>query len=285
MSPLALLESFVAVALLVIAALRWPRTIVMSLPFLVILNGLSIRRAGFSMHLDQLAACLLVVPLTASILIGSRRFRSDSTVWWLVAMLAQNILATMLNSPARSYSLAQCANLASVWVIYLLLLNFLDTREDLEVFLNRVLWAAILASAIGIAAFVLAVSGVPVGGADVSRSAAERLTTAYGAYGTMVEPNIWKLQRSSARARVRPARRLAAASGGRRRRRLLRWVLALTAVSLVLTFTRAAWPAPSPVWPALRSWSAVDDSHSFVACRLASRCRRGSCRPALAATG
>jgi hypothetical protein len=213
MSPLALLEAFVAVALLVIAALRWPRTIVMSLPFLVILNGLSIRRAGFSMHLDQLAACLLVVPLTASILIGSRRFRSDSTVWWLAAILAQNILATMLNSPARSYSLAQCVNVASVWVIYLLLLNFLDSRDELEAFLNRVLWAAILASAIGIAAFVLAVSGVPVGGADVSRSAAERLTTAYGAYGTMVEPNILGASAQLTRARVRPPRRLPQLAG------------------------------------------------------------------------
>ena len=242
MSPVALLEAFVAVALLAIAAVRWPRPIVMSLPFLVILNGLSIRRAGFSMHLDQLAACLLVVPLTVSILIGTRRFRSDGTVWWLAAILAQNILATMLNSPARSYSLAQCVNVASVWVIYLLLLNFLDTRKELEIFLNRVLWAAVVASAIGIAAFVLAVSGVPVGGADVSRSAAERLTTAYGAYGTMVEPNI--LGSFSAAQLVLAFGVLVALpqpSVADVSRRLLRWVLALTAVSLVLTFTRAAW--------------------------------------------
>jgi len=190
-SPVALGEALVLLALLAIVAVRYRRALVMSLPFVAILNGLTIRLGGASMRLDQLAACALVVPLAASILIGARRLRTDSTVWWLAAIFVLNLVASGLNSPARSYSLAQCVNLGSVWIIYPLLLNFLDTPDELEAFLHRVLWAGIAGSSIGIVAYVLAVSGVPVGGAEVSASAAERLTKAYGAYGTMVEPNIF----------------------------------------------------------------------------------------------
>jgi O-antigen ligase len=243
-SPVVLGEALVALVLLVIVAVRWRRAFVMSLPFFAILNGVTIRVGGSSVHFDQLLACVLVVPLGASVLIGARRLRTDSTVWWLAAILAMNLLASAANSPARSYSMLQCINLASVWIIYLLLLNFLDTPEELDTFLKHMLWAAITGSGIAIAAYLLAVAGVPVGGAQVSASAAERLTDAYGAYGTMVEPNI--LGSFAAAYLVLAVALLIAAT--RRpvdlsRARLLRWVIASTAVALVLSFTRAAWVA------------------------------------------
>lgn len=243
-SPVVLGEALVVFVLLVIVAVRWRWALVMSLPFLAIFNGLAIPLAGSSVHLDQLMACALVVPLAASILIGARRLRTDSTMWWLASILALNVLASAAHSPARSYSLLQCVNLASVWIIYPLLLNFLDTPEALEAFLGRALWAGIAGSVIAVGAYVLAVSGVPVGGAEVSASAAERLTKAYGAYGTMVEPNI--LGSFSAAHLVLAVALLVAAARypmASTRPLLLRWVVGTAAVALVLSFTRAAWLA------------------------------------------
>jgi O-antigen ligase len=242
MSPTLLLPACAA-ALLVVAVIRWRRAFVLSLPFLAILNGIAIPLAGSSLRADQAIACALIVPLSASILVGARRLRTDSTVWWLAGILALNVLASALHSPARAYSLMQCVNLASAWVIYVILLNFLDTREELEVFLRRALWAALAATAIGTAAFVLAVLGLPVGGAETSRMAAERLTQAYGAYGTMVEPNI--LGGFAAAYLILAIGLFIAPTEleDRTRIRLLKAVAMSAAVCLVLTFTRAAWLA------------------------------------------
>src|SRR5262245_52262952 len=182
-----ILLALIAAPLLLLAVFRWRRAFLHALPFLVILNGVGIPIGSSSVHLDQLVVLLLLVPLTVQVLVGERRFQHDSTVWWLAGIWILNVVASLLNSPARTYSLLQCANLATVWVIYVVVLNFLDSREELDAFFDRVLWAAILACAIGITAFVLAVAGFPVGGAEVSRLAAERLTEAFGAYGTMVE--------------------------------------------------------------------------------------------------
>ncbi|HTE47831.1 MAG TPA: O-antigen ligase family protein, partial [Gemmatimonadaceae bacterium] len=243
-SPVALALAFAMLGVFALVAVRWRAELVMSLPFLVILNGISLPVGGSSMRVDQLAACALMVPLIASVLIGARRLRTDSTMWWLAAILVLNVISSATNSPARTYSLLQCANVASVWIIYPIVLNFLDTREEMEAFFHRALWAAIAACAIGIVAYLLAVSGVSVGGAEVSAAAAERLTKAYGAFGAMVEPNI--LGGFAGAYLVVGVALLAAATGDAEsvnRSRLLRGVVAFTAVALVLSFTRAAWLA------------------------------------------
>lgn len=209
----------------------------MLLPFLVIFNGLSIPVAGASLRVDQLAACLLVIPLAASSLIGARRLYLDSTVWWLTALLALNVAVSIAHSPTPAYSLFQCANLASVWVIYLIVLNAVETPELLALFIRRVLRAAIVAGAIGVAAYLLAVVGLDVGGAEVSVTAATRLTEAYGAYGVMVEPN---LLGSFAAAHLVLAAALLA-RGDTADAHLARWTAGVCAVAMVLSFTRAAW--------------------------------------------
>ena len=74
--------------------------LVMLLPLLAITNGLAIPIAGLSVRAEQLAACLLVIPLLASALVGARRIRIDTTAWWLAAILLMNLLSTGLHSPA-----------------------------------------------------------------------------------------------------------------------------------------------------------------------------------------
>ena len=226
----------------IIVAIRWRRVLLMALPFLVTLNGVPLSVGRYSVRLDQVAACLLLLALATGRLAGTRRIRLDGTSWILLALLALNLASSVLNSPVRSYSVLQCLNLAATWSIYVVVTNELDDVRDLEKFLGYALWSALCACALGVAAFVLALGGLPVGGAEVSRSAAEHLTSAYGAYGAMIEPNI--LGSFSAGYLVLVSAMLMVRMGDRGSRistRRLRWTAAATGTALVITFTRAAW--------------------------------------------
>jgi O-antigen ligase len=216
--------------------------LVMLLPLLAVLNGLAIPIAGSSVRADQLAACVLAISLAASSLIGARRLRIDATMWWLAGILAMNLVATLAYSPARTYSLLQCANLASIWALYVLVVNFVDSMSAATALLRRLLWAAIAGSAIGIAAFVLASAGLDIGGAEVSRLAAERLTQAYGAYGVMVEPNIFgSFTGAMLVLSIVLVAGLPRDGSAAREIRLAWWAAGTSAIGLVLSFTRAAW--------------------------------------------
>jgi O-antigen ligase len=242
MSPTLLtIGALIAVPLLAAAAIRWRRAVVMSLPFLAILNGLAIPVGDSSIRADQLAACLLLAPLAASLLIGARKLKTDATAWFLAAILVLNVIASALHSPARSYSLLQCVNLATVWVIYLLLINFLDTREETELFLKRCIQSAMIAAAIGIVAYLLAIAGVGVGGAEVSAASVEHLTKAYGAYGTMVEPNLFGSFTASYLVLAIALLTLTKGTDAAISSRTFTWLAGLSAAGLVLSFTRAAW--------------------------------------------
>jgi O-antigen ligase len=236
----ALALAFLALPLLATGAVVWRRALLLALPLLATLNGIAVPAGAASLRLDQLAACALVVPLAAALLTGTRRARTDPVVWWLAAILVANVLSSVLHSPTPAYSLGQCGNLASVWVVYVLLVQFLDTRAELDAFVRRAVWAAALAGGVGVGAYLLAVVGLPVGGAEVSTSAVEHLTRAYGAFGTMVEPNIlgsfsgaWLVCALSLLAVAHRAPDLPP--------RTLRVVAGATAAALVLSFTRAAW--------------------------------------------
>jgi hypothetical protein len=104
------------------------------------------------------------------------------------------------------------------------------------------LWAAIAGSVVGIAAFLSASAGLDLGGAEVSRLAAERLTQAYGAYGVMVEPNIFGSFTAAALV-VSTVLIVGLPRDGSAKNelRLAAWTAATSAVGLVLSFTRAAW--------------------------------------------
>ncbi len=228
--------ALVAGSALALAAIRWRRSFVMALPFVVILNGVAIPLGDASIRAEQLASLLLAVPLAAPVLVGVRRLRLDAVSWYLAAILVVNVVSSAMHSPVLTYSLVQCANLASVWFIYVLTINLLETRADLDAFLRSVVWAGIVGTGIAIAAFVLASAGLEVGGAEVSATAAQRLTNAYGAYGTMVEPNILG---SFAASHLVLAAGLFAAQW--RDQRIIRWLAMCCSIALVLSFTRAAW--------------------------------------------
>src|SRR5262245_24836238 len=215
--------------------------LVMLLPFLAVPNGLAIPVAGASLRVDQLAACVLVVPLGASVLLGARRLWFDKTMGWLAAILAMNLIATALHSPAPISSLLQCASLTSVWFIYVLLVNFLDTKEALNAFLRRLMWAAIVSSVIAVGASLLASAGADIVGAEVSDAAAGLLAMAGGADGVMVEPHIFGTSTSASLVLSLVLSAAHARDGSAKKElRLAAWPAGISAVALVLSFTRAA---------------------------------------------
>src|SRR4051812_48010664 len=130
----AALVAALALPLVAAGAIIWRRALVMALPFLAVLNGLAIPIGAGSLRADQLAACLLAIPLATQLARGTRLPRLDTTAWCLAALFVLNAVASGLHSPAPTYSLLQCANLASVWIIYVLLLNFLDTPGEVSAF-------------------------------------------------------------------------------------------------------------------------------------------------------
>ncbi len=214
---------------------------VLLLPFLATLNGLPLGAAGSTVRLDQLAACALCIPLVLGVLSGRRRWQLDGTSLWLGAILAVNLVASLANSPARQYSLLQCANLASAWVIYVILVNFLQSREDITEMITASLLAASVCSALAIAGFLFALAGFSIGGADLSTSSAESLTHPFGAFGTMLEPNILG---SYCAAHLVLAVGVLALERGRlsiRGRWRVRIAATLCSVAVVISFTRSAW--------------------------------------------
>jgi O-antigen ligase len=162
-------------------------------------------------------------------------------VWLLAAILVANVVASVANSPALRYSLLQCANLASAWIIYPVVLTALDSKDDVQEMIDNSLMAASIAAVLAIVAFAAALAGLSVGGADVSRTAAESLTQPFGAFGTMIEPNILG---SYCAAHLVLAIGLLSREGpalSAKRRRLARIAAVACSVAVVLAFTRAAW--------------------------------------------
>src|SRR5262245_38456074 len=104
----------VAIVLVVplwIGATVWRRPLLMSLPFLAALNGLAIPLGRSSVRVDQLAACALASTLVAAVLMRRRRLVLDAASLLVLAMLALNVGASIVHSPARTYSVLQCVNL------------------------------------------------------------------------------------------------------------------------------------------------------------------------------
>jgi len=225
-----------ALPLLAGAAIVWRRALLLSIPWLATLNGLPVRIGSNSVRLDQLAAGALAVGLLLAVVAGRRRLYLDGTFRWLLVFFGLSIASSAVNSPMPAYSLAQTVNVASVWVVYLLLVNHLETPDERSRFFRSYVASAIVACAIGITAFLSSLAGFPVGGAQTDSSTTETLAMAYGAYGTMFEPNIFGSYSQS--AFLIGIGLLAVGSVAATRIRLL---VGAATVGLILSFTRAAW--------------------------------------------
>jgi putative inorganic carbon (hco3(-)) transporter len=237
---LAVLALPLLVALAVLGSTQ-RRRLVFALPFLAALHRLPITISGHSVRLDALAAVVLSVGLLPSLFTGQRRLYIDAPSVWLAVVLVLNIVSSVLFSPAKRFSYVSLASLMSVWAIYVVLANSLTTFAEIDRFLTAILVAGLLEALVGIIAFMLAAVGLDVGGATYVN--ATDLSNAFGAYGTMWEPNIFGgycvcyLILSSALLWMAPH------AMSPQRRQLVLGVAGTSALGLLLSFTRGAWLA------------------------------------------
>lgn len=240
MSPLiALALLLLAIPLVVAVAVVGRRALLALLPLLVTLNGVAIPVRGFAVRVDQLAALLLAGALALGCLMGHRRFYVDPPMRWLAAFAVLNLAASALFSPDRGYSVTQVANIASAWVIYVVVVNYADDAGMTRTLQRRYLAAGLFATALGILAFVLGKAGVDVGGANVVEYVNDAAQPV-GSYGTMREPNIYGSY-SAAMLVLATGLTLLPTTHPMVGPRTARVVAACSAIGLILSFTRGAW--------------------------------------------
>jgi hypothetical protein len=229
-----------AIPVAVAMAIRFRRALLSALPFLAAVNGFALRIGGVAVRLDQLVGALLFGVLLISVAAGHRRLFLDRTAIWLCIVAALNVLSTALFAPDLPYSVGQVANLFSTWSIYFVIVNFLDSPEDVDRFFNLCLTAALAESAFGILAFFLVWAGVPITGANLEFAYTIE-SIAFGSYGTMREPNIFG-SFCQIYFVIAIGLWLVPVTLHSRRERLKAVALtAATGLGLVLSFTRGAW--------------------------------------------
>jgi O-antigen ligase len=202
---------------------------------LVPLNGITLALGRTNVRTDQLVTVLMVVGFGLSAVFVRRRPYLDRPLALIIGLLALNALTTVFVSPSRGYSTTQVLSLTASWAIYAVLVNGLRTIDEADHATGVLLAAMTVAAMVGIVAFASAVAGFPIGMANVEGGINGQ---AYGAFGTALEPNIFGSMCQSTFV-------IAAAMlllGAHPRRRVQLWaVVGVTALGLVVSFTRGAW--------------------------------------------
>lgn len=230
---------FPIVVVAVALGLTLRRELVLALPFLAAINGTPLVVGGHPFRFDQLAAACLVAGLVPAMVARRRRLAMDAATWLLLLFAALNVLSTTLFSPAKGYSFTQILSLGTVWSLYVVLLNCLTHHEDLNGFIDAMLIAGVLESMCGVLAFLLGLADIPVGGANVG-SAAD-MSLAFGAYGTLIEPNIFGSYCQAYFVLGVGLLWVAPGSLTRRRRLIVSILVVTSALGLLASFTRGAW--------------------------------------------
>lgn len=215
------------------------RQLLLALPFLTALNGVPLMLGSQRIRLDQLACVFLVAGLVPALLTARRRLRFDAVTGWLILTFLINLVSSAVNSPAKLYSLTQAVVLTSVWGLYVVLINCLSTDEVIDRFLELMLLAGIIESSFGVVAFVLAEAGVPMFGALTGN--ALDFSVAFGAYGTLYEPNVFGSYCQAYLVLAAGMLWIAPKSLSRRRHRLVTILAGTSTGGLLLSFTRGAW--------------------------------------------
>jgi putative inorganic carbon (HCO3(-)) transporter len=217
------------------------RLLIYGMPYFAVLHRLPIGIGTHSIRLDALAAVLLSLGLFSEFITGRRRPYVDGATWFLAAVLVLNVVATELYSPTKGFSITSILSLMSVWAVYVVVTNCLTTRKELDQFVTSMLVAGLLEATVGILAFLLAAAGLNIGGATYI--AANDLTNAFGAYGTMWEPNIFGGYCACCLLLAMSLLWTVPHEMSTDRRQLVGAVAATSALGLLLSFTRGAWLA------------------------------------------
>ena len=197
------------------------------------LSGASISIAGRAVRLDQVASLLLAVRLATELLFGFRRLFIDGATVALGGYFAVTAFSS-LTAPDPSNSILQTGNIAVLGIIYVWLINFLDSPTVFNRFVRVNFMVAIGAIGFGVVVYLTALVGV----SDVLAPIGFSESVGYGAHGTMREPNIFG---SYAALFFVLGLTTVAGRSSLPDLKLTSRLRLVSGIGLVLSFTRASW--------------------------------------------
>ncbi len=171
--------------LLSLAIFLFPKYFVLLLPFLGALTGWYLQVSGVNVRLEQALGVALALVGLIHLSLGKIQWRKSRINYFLYSFIAINLLSSVLSQEPKS-SLFQLANISSSILIYFVVLNFIQTKEEYQLFLKAMLIAGFCAMLYGLLLFVFGMLGFDVPGVNIEVS-----EIAYGIYGSMREPNIF----------------------------------------------------------------------------------------------
>jgi len=158
------------------------------LPFFAALSGVNIIIGGLNVRFDQLISTILCLILAFRIIFNYQKFYLDFPGKMLISFLFISFISSYYFSPDPKYSIIQTINLTSVSSIYIILINFIDSKKMFDHFLKVYFNAGFIAITLGVALFILSVL---IGNELYGVNLISDTTLAYGVYSTMREPNIF----------------------------------------------------------------------------------------------
>jgi len=158
------------------------------LPLIAGLNGISFQAFNLNIRLDQLLAVILSVVLFSRIIIGKQKFYLDLPGKFLLAFFLISFFSSYAYSPDRNYSFIQTINVLSAASVYFLIPNLITIDNVEKKFLKSFVFTGIIMCGLGIFFFIIAHLGITDYGVNLID---DPLTTPYGVYSTMYEPNIF----------------------------------------------------------------------------------------------
>ena len=162
-----------------------------SLPFLIALSGVNLVIGDLNFRFDQILSTILLMILLFKQFSGRKSIYFDRPSKMIILYIFINILSSILFSPNVKYSLSQVINFSSCWLIYLVVINYIDTEKKYYTFFRLFMIAGILEIGYGVAGFFVARTGIPVYGINSDIDLLLNPGMAYGIQATMKEPNIF----------------------------------------------------------------------------------------------
>jgi len=157
------------------------------IPFLAALNGVNFVFFELNIRLDQVIVVILMLILIWNHIFRQIKIKIDFVGKLLIAYLVISFISTFMFAPDLKYSIIQTINISSSASVYFVLINFLNNDYIKRKYLRYFLFSGIIFIGYGVVIFFLSLLGMNIYGVNL----ADNLSSEYGVFATMREPNIY----------------------------------------------------------------------------------------------
>lgn len=155
------------------------------LPFLLPLNGIDIPIGTYNTRIDHLWTIFLSFMIIITKIASKKKIVVDTNLRLFSLYFLVSILSSYFNAPFSEYSILQTINYSTVFLIYFVIINTIDSSEKFDYFYNKFILAGVFSIIYGLILFSYSVFFGQVQGVNLDTY------SAFGIYGTMREPNIF----------------------------------------------------------------------------------------------